>query len=338
MPYISVVLPVYNGASTLEKAIQSIVNQDTNDWELIVIEDGSVDNSLEIAESLAVSDSRIRVFSQPHSGIVNALNHGIQLCRGKYIARMDADDVSFPKRLRLQKDFLDNNPDIGLVGCLVNFAGNREEQLGYATYVDWSNSLVSRDSIYENRFVESPFPHPSVMFRSKLVEEDQSPYKKGDFPEDYELFLRWMSQGVKMQKLPETLLDWHDSPTRLSRMDPRYEPYAFYRTKAHYLAEWILKETDALRPIWIWGAGRRTRQRAAFLLEYGIAFEGFIDLDPLKAGGDIKGLPVIVPQDLDLSQNPVIISYVSNRGAREKIRRYLLGRGLVEQVDFVIAA
>lgn len=141
-----------------------------------------------------------------------------------------------------------------------------------------------------------------------------------------------------MAKLKTPLLDWYDLPERLSRNDPRYSPVGFYETKACYLAKWLKEQDRRNRPMWIWGAGRITRKRASLLENHGIRFSGFVDIDTRKAGGRVQTLPVVLPDDLDLSVNPYIISYVGNRGAREEIRRYLIKRGLSEEADFILAA
>ncbi|MCK5803596.1 MAG: glycosyltransferase family 2 protein, partial [Lentisphaeria bacterium] len=201
-PSISVLLPVYDGTATLQRAIQSIREQTLADWELIVVNDGSTDGTAKMLADCAAEDIRIRVFTHTRNrGIVSALLTGLEQARAPYIARMDADDLCAPERLEQQRDFLDAHPDIGLVGCRVRFGGDRATHAGYAAYVDWTNTLLEPEEIALNRFVESPFAHPSVAFRRELPECFGS-YRDGDFPEDYELWLRWLDAGVRMAKLP----------------------------------------------------------------------------------------------------------------------------------------
>ena len=334
---VSVIMPVRNAENTIRRAVKSIKNQTLKDWELIIVDDGSTDATLKILQSQAVEDNRIRIHVQKPLGIVYALNSGISRSSGTLIARMDADDVSHPERLSLQFSFLNENKNIGLVGTRVNFRGNQIQQKGYDSYVGWTNSLLSFESIRINRFIESPFAHPSVMFRRKIVEDPNLFYRSGNFPEDYELWLRLIDDGVKMAKLPEYLLDWYDSTERLSRQDPRYSPQSFYETKAKHLGHWLNQSANN-RPIWIWGAGRITRKRASLLLNKGIKFSGYIDIDPRKIGGHVNGLQVIRPEDIPVIENPYIVSYVGNRGAREDIRKFLKDLGLTEERDFILAA
>ncbi|MGB1216791.1 MAG: glycosyltransferase family 2 protein, partial [Saprospiraceae bacterium] len=115
VPIVSVIMPVYNGGTYLHTAIQSILHQKFSDFEFIIINDGSSDNSLEIIESF--EDKRIKCISfEQNQGIVAALNKGVESSKGKYIARMDADDISHPERLGKQVDFLEKRTEIGIVG------------------------------------------------------------------------------------------------------------------------------------------------------------------------------------------------------------------------------
>ncbi len=336
MPLVSVVMPARNAGATVARAVASIQGQTFRDWELVALDDGSKDATRFILIEMAQSDPRIRVL-RTKAGLVGALNAGLAAASGEFVARMDSDDDSFPERLARQAAFLQARPDIGLVGCQVEFGGDRAAAEGYALHVDWVNGLVSPEEIELNRFVESPFAHPSVMFRRHLV-DDHGGYREGDFPEDYELWLRWMDAGVRMAKVPEVLLRWHDDPGRLSRTDPRYAPEAFYRLKALWLAEWLKREVEPPRRVWIWGAGRPTRQRAAHLAAHGVAFAGYVDVDAKKTGRAVGGLPVVGPDALPPREESFVLGYVGTRGARDLIRAALLATGRSEGRDFLMCA
>lgn len=312
------VLPTFNAGGTVARAIASVRAQTFTDWELIVVDDGSTDATAEVLRAWAAADPRVRVLARSHEGLVAALNAGVAAARGRLVARMDADDESFPERLAEQAAFLQApaNTTVGVVSCLVEFGGERVVREGYARHVDWINSLVTPEQIALNRFVESPQAHPSVMFRRELVERHGG-YRGGDFPEDYELWLRWLDAGVQIAKVPRVLLRWNDSSERLSRADSRYAADAFFRLKAHWIARWLrangviggrsveasgaafTRSTESM-PLYVWGAGRATRRRAAYLVNHAVEMAGYIDVDPKKAtralGG--SGPPVIGPEDL----------------------------------------
>lgn len=336
MPLVSVVMPVRNAGATIARAVASIQSQTLADWELIAIDDGSKDASRFVLIEMAQVDPRIRIL-RTKGGIVAALNAGLQSAIGEFVARMDADDESEPTRLAAQAEYLRLHPDIGLVGCRVRHGGDRTAQAGYALHVDWLNSLLTPEEIALNRFVESPFAHPSVMFRRHLV-EDHGAYRAGDFPEDYELWLRWLDADVHMAKLPEELVTWNDSPDRLSRTDPRYAPEAFFRLKAQWIAEWLKRENDPARPIWVWGSGRPTRQRVAHLVEKGVRIAGYVDVDAKKTGKKIGGVPVVPPAELPPAEETFVLGYVGVRGARDFIRTSLLATGRREGADFLMCA
>lgn len=339
-PLVSIVMPVRNALATLERAVASLTAQTWPEWEVVAVDDGSTDGSGEWLEARARADRRLRVLRSEPRGIVAALEAGLGAARGEYVARMDADDVSHPERLAEQVAFLEAeaNCAIGLVGCGVEFGGDRVASAGYALHVDWLNVLTTPEAIALNRFVESPFAHPSVMFRRELVSHHGG-YRDGDFPEDYELWLRWLDAGVRMAKVPRTLLTWHDPPTRLSRTDARYDPEAFFRLKAAWIARELGRAARG-RPVWVWGAGRPTRKRAAHLTAHGVAIAGYIDVDAKKftpaLGG--RGVPVVGPDAVPAPTEAFVLGYVSSRGAREYIREALRGRGFEEGRDFLMGA
>ncbi len=336
-PLVSVVMPAFNAAATVRRAVRSVLAQTYRDFELIVVDDGSTDATAAEVHAAANGDERVRVLELRHGGIVRALNEGIGAARGELIARMDADDEMRPHRLEAQVALLAERPDVGVVGCLVEFGGDREDACGYALHVDWLNSLREPDEIALHRFVESPVAHPSVTFRRELVDR-LGGYLDSDEPEDYELWLRWMDAGVRFAKVPEVLLRWNDSPTRMSRTSVRYARDAFYACKGRYLARFVRRHAGPTRRVWLWGAGRTTRKRFAALESAGIELAGYIDIDAAKIGQRIGGRPVRSPDDLPSPDESFVIGGVGVRGAREEIRARLEARGFRLGADFVPAA
>jgi glycosyltransferase involved in cell wall biosynthesis len=334
---ISILLPVFNAPNTIARAVDSLLAQTETDWELLILDDGSTDETPEILQALARRDPRIRVVTLPHRGITSTLNTGLPEARGELIARMDADDISLPDRLGRQREFLEAHPGIGLVSCRVLFGGDSTLNAGYGRYVDWINGLLTPEEIARHRFVESPLAHPSVMFRRELPEQFGG-YSAGPFPEDYELWLRWLERGVRMAKVPEPLLVWDDPPSRLSRLDSRYSTDAFFRMKTSYLGRWLAEHNPHHPRVIVWGAGRLTRRRAGLLCSQDVKIEAYADIDPAKIGRSHSGAVVMRPEQLPPPGETFILSYVSVVEARAEIARWLDSHGYQIERDYLLVA
>ncbi|WP_372371335.1 glycosyltransferase [Candidatus Uabimicrobium sp. HlEnr_7] len=333
---ISIILPVYNAAEFICDAVGSIQDQTYRDYELIIIDDGSTDTTANLLQQLQKRDTRIRIItSKKNKGIVDALNTGIRNACYPYIARMDADDFCYPQRLELQYQFLQDNPQVGAVSCLVK-CEMLSENKGMQNFVAWTNTLLSDNDIYRYRFVETPVIHPSVMFRKQLIDK-YGYYNDNSFPEDYELWLRWLHHGVRIQKIAQCLFVWNDPPTRLTRTDARYKEQAFYACKTHYLAKWLSRKN--INNIVIWGAGKKARQYIKLLNNYAVTIEAYIDVDAKKIGKLIQGKPVYhYKENFCEYKNHFILSYVGNRGIRNKITDYLEQHELVNGKNFLLMA
>ena len=337
LPHISVILPVWNAAATLRAAVDSLEADSIRGVEVIAVNDGSTDGSAELLDDMTRSREWLRVLHAPHRGIAPALNTGLAAASGAFIARMDADDRSLPGRLERQRRFLLEHRSIGLVSGRVRFGGDPRRARGYAHYVSWINNLRDPDDIAAMRFVESPFAHPAVMFRANLVRLHGG-YRDGAFPEDYELWLRWMDQGVRMASIPAEVLVWSDPPDRLSRTDSRYSIDAFYMMKAEYIARWAAQRVRGWPQVYFWGAGRTTRKRAKYLIARGAEVKAWVDIDPKKIGHRVWGAPVIAPEDLPAPGDCFIFPFVGSRSARRDIMHWLEGRGYVLERDYVPVA
>lgn len=336
-PAVSVVLPVRNAAATLPAALESLRLQRDADFEVVAVDDGSTDDTPALLAAFSGRDARIRPVRIPHGGIVAALRHGLARSRGRYIARMDADDTCHPRRLALQCAYLDAHPHIGLVGCRVAFGGDRLRHGGYARHVDWINTLLDPADIALGRFRESPLAHPSVMFRAHLPDLHGT-YRNGSFPEDYDLWLRWLDAGVAMAKLPDTLLTWNDPPGRLSRTHANYAETGFYALKGLYLSRWLARHNPHHPEVWIVGAGRASRRRARPLMEQGIAVRAWIDIDPRKIGNRVNGLPVLGRKDMPAPGRGFLVAYLAGHGAADALAQFLTGAGYMPGRDYMLAS
>ncbi len=323
-PEISVLLPVYNGAKTIERTINSILNQKFPSLELVVINDGSTDETFEVVKS--IDDNRLRYFDKPHSGLAKTLNFGLEKCQGKYIARIDADDYSPPLRLEKQYDHLENNPGIGVVSGKVIYSSDNPQE-GYKLHVDWLNSISGAEAIFNNRFQDAPVAHPSVMFRKHLV-DDLGGYSEEEVPEDYELWLRWMDHGIHFDKVNDVVLHWEDSTVRLSRNHINYSDAAFHQVKAKYFQNWYLRN-GGNRELWIWGRGKWVNKRVKFLESLGLQIKGYIDVIANEEHH------VIHYDNIVSLEGPMILSYVANREGKAQIQEFVTRNGFKCGKDFI---
>lgn len=208
-PMVSVVMPVYNGSKYLKEAIDSILNQTFTDFELIIVNDGSTDDSEDII--LSYNDHRICYLkNERNSGICITLNKGLDNARGKYIARMDCDDISMPERLVKQVDYLEHHQDVGALGTdVVTFGDGYADR--YFDFVHDSNGCKA------GLLFATCFAHPAVMLRASVINEHNLRYDdeyRG--LEDYELWYR-ISQYTNMNNLPEALLKYRLHKAQLTQ-------------------------------------------------------------------------------------------------------------------------
>ncbi|MBF0481605.1 MAG: glycosyltransferase [Desulfovibrionaceae bacterium] len=337
-PRISVVLPARNAARSLPAALDSLFRQTLRDIEIIVLDDGSDDDGAtrRVIETYAACDRRLRPGFLPRRGIAATLNSGLAPARADIVARMDADDVSLPARLELQADLLDDHPEVAVAGCLVAHGGDRVRNAGYARHVSWANSLTRHEEIALGLFRDSPLPHPSVAFRKNAVLEHGG-YRLGDFPEDYELWLRLATGGARFAKVPETLLVWNDPRGRLSRTDARYAPEKFAAVKAPHLARWLSRHNPHHPEIIVAGAGRITRKRAEFLTACGVCIKAYLDVDPDKIGRIVHGRPVLHRDEVPGPEKCFVASYLSGVGAAADVSAFLESRGFKRAASYLLA-
>jgi glycosyltransferase involved in cell wall biosynthesis len=332
MPEVSVILPFYNAEQTLEKAVKSILKQSFTDYELLLIDNNSSDNSSRIAQKLAEKDERINILHESRRGVVPALLKGFSECKADFIARMDSDDFSATDRLQLQYQFLKENPEYGLVSSRVRVFPATTSNMGLWRYVKWQNEIMQHEEMLIKSFVESPIVTPSIMYRKKVAEE-HGYVRECDFPEDYEMFLRWLSKGVKFHKLDKVLLHWHDSESRLTRTDKRYRQEAFFKVKMDYLPDFLSQNNTHHPDVYAWGDGKYARKWKSMLKEKGINILASFEVDPAK----VNNKEVLHYSEIPEKGKIFIVSLVSNKGAGDKIKEYLNFIDYKEGKDFILA-
>lgn len=211
---VSITIVTFNRANFIKEAIDSVLNQSFSDWELIIVDDASTDNTKELVGAYLLKDKRIKYYEQDsHIGIAPARNLALKLSAGKYIAVLDSDDVWTDKnKLQKQVEFLDNNPDFCLVGCAIKVINEKGELL--KKYCNPEKD----EEIRENILIKNPFAHSSVVYRKNIIE------KIGDYDEtlkigeDYDMWLR-MGQVGKIANLNDVYIFYRKHTENISVLD-----------------------------------------------------------------------------------------------------------------------
>ena len=204
---------------------------------------------------------------------------------------------------------------------------------GNQHYQAWLNNVCSPEQIQCELFVESPLPNPTIVFRREIYEQ-LGGYRNSEWAEDYDCWLRANSMGIKMGKPEGILLRWRDHKNRLTRTDERYSLSNFRKAKAFYLVQSQLTNRDIL----IWGTGPIGLEIHDLLSKYNLNITGFIEVNQRRIGGVKRQLPVYSYEEIDALNKQLIISAVGSRGARDKIRDFLLKKGRCEGIDFIFVA
>jgi len=320
MPEVSVVLPVFNAATTVERAARSVLDQTLADIELVVIDDGSTDESAAIVKNL--KDARLKIISQSHAGVVAAANNGTAHASATLIARMDADDVAHPTKLEKQLSWLREH-ELDAVGCqvrIVTSTGDAAKKM--ARYQRWINDdTLSSEEINALRFVEFPLVNPTILACREYFELG---FRENDLPEDYDLMLRAAAHGMRFGKTPEVLFNWTDHDKRLTRSSKRYSFAAFTRCRQQHLIAGPLK---GITEVDLWGVGRTGKPWLRWLQDQGITVRRAYDINERKVGEQIHGVEIVHPNQMTSADSTPLIIAVGASGARQLILPHIQKRG-----------
>jgi glycosyltransferase involved in cell wall biosynthesis len=315
---VSVLLPARNASATLREALGSITGQrGAPPLQIVCVDDASIDSTPQILREFPEA----QVVKGDGEGLVKALNKGLAHCTGDLIARMDADDISHPDRLRLQVEQLQEEPRTGAIGCLVECF---PPSGGLQRLESWLNAQVTPAQIHYARFVEAPLVHPSMLIRRAALQQ----YEDRGWAEDWDLQLRMIEQGWQLSKVPRHLLRWRDSDGRLTRKGEAYSSEQMFKLRAHYLARAVRGEFS------IWGAGPTGKRLARELEQHGRFPRHFYDVDAKKKVA--RGIAVL--KEADLAKGEMLLVAVGVPGARDEIRAMLEKRGFIEGEHFLFCA
>lgn len=235
-PTVSIVMPVYNGEKYIKESVESILCQTYTNFELIIINDGSTDNTASLIENY--NDNRIKIINNKHD-FIDSLNLGITHAQGKYIARMDADDIMLSNRIEKQYNYMEENLDIDICGTWMEIFGNNN---GTISKIKTSHRELLLASIWGN-----PLYHPTVMMKKEL--RDKFGQKKGIYQmydkkyiyaEDYKLWVELIEMGFKFANIPEVLLKYRSSDTQITKVKSAESFRISFKIQNEYL-EYVMQ-------------------------------------------------------------------------------------------------
>ena len=334
---ISALMTVYNGEDYICDTIQSVLNQTYRDFELIIVDDGSTDQTVRIIKS-CFRDPRIKIVQlQSNQGVGAALNHGLQHISGKYTVKIDADDISHERRFEYQKEYLDNHPNISLVKSLVRyFPDNRfvAESQRYLSKLEFGekhiNAVMTPEEISEKLYWFCCILHSSIMVRSSILKEFG--YRNIRCGEDYDLFYRMNEAGYKMGGIGQPLVKVRISESSVTAQTNSLKDFVTLclLLKKDYLDSMVQNTKE----IYIWGSGNLGGILHESLLNKGITVRGFIDSDLTKAGKEKNGIKIISPIEMDW--RPDIKVIVASQPGRFQIDKSLKNKGYKHLKDYII--
>ncbi len=325
-PRVSVLLPAGGSGEWLHDAVQSVLAQDFEDFELLLLVKPSRLELLDPLDSLT-RDPRLLVFPDGPEAYIDRLNYGLERARGEYIARMDADDLSRPDRLQRQVTRLDETPELSVVGSYVS--SNIESD-----YLDWQNSFHSADDVRRGAWIDIPVVHPTWLVRRPCFERSGG-YRDGPFPEDYEILMRWLLAGERIEKIQEPLVFWRRHEGCMTVSDPRFSDAAMNGLKARCL---LADGRVRGRGLGIVSAGANAKRISRALAELGVETQAFFDVDPRKIGGRVRGrVPVLDHERLDGDEHRELFLLVAKGGLedRARIRALFEASGRSEGDDYL---
>lgn len=308
---LSIIMPVKNTARYLNECIDSILNQTFIDWELIVVDDSSTDESLSVLEGYAAKEQRIKVTQNNGLGIIEALQTGYKIATGDYITRMDSDDINESLKYGQMMAQL-YKKGIGHIALgQVNYFSADGVQDGFRQYEAWLNRLINKGNCFDEIYKECVIPSPCWMLHRADFDKIGG-FESKLYPEDYDLCFRMYQAALIPIPSKEVLFYWRDYPTRTSRTDANYMASELLKIKCHYFLKIDFVKNKNLV---LWGAGRRGKYIANYLVEKEIPFT-WVCNNENKIGHNIYG--VILKSEISLTgiADKQIVVSVANRAAR----------------------
>lgn len=330
---ISIITTTYNEEKYISTAIESILKQTYTNFELIIVDDGSTDNTVTIIESF--KDNRVKLFKLPfNQGVGKAHAFAIEKANGQYIAIADADDIHLEARIEKQLEFLKSHPEIGVVDCKVQYFAENDsieasERFKYVqkyrqNHVD---RVVTPEDYERTLNWYCSVIHSASMFSKDLLK--YFTYGNLTIGEDYEIFYNLNKMGIKFAKVPEILVHVRvaSNSTTIAKQRQLIENYLSIKK------EDLLRLVHSTNKFYIWGTGQGGIDTAQILKEQGLIVEGFLDNNLNKVGLVLEGLPIVNYRDvIDKNIGILVVSSIGKFEIVEQLESF----GLEEFKNFMV--
>jgi len=318
-PFVSIIMAVQNEELYLEDCLNSIINQTYSNWELIAVNDHSIDRTSDILKEYSKSDSRIRVINSDRHSLIPTLQEAYRHSRGSLINRMDADDKMPEYKLQILVDtWTKYGKGTVIAGGTSHFVEKGEVGEGFLRYDRWLNDIAKRNAHYEEIYQECVIPsHCWIIHREDF--DSVEAFDPEVYPEDYDLCFRFYKKGLNIVGIDKILHFWRDHSVRISRTWNCYKDNRYFELKLRYFYE---LDRDNKRPLILWGAGRNGKDLARLLQRKNHKFHWVCD-NVKKIGKDVYGIQLEHFNKVPDLNTPQIIIVVNSPKERIKIREQL---------------
>lgn len=303
----------------IQKCMESIINQTYQNWELIVIDDHSSDNTLKILKEYASKDPRVNVFQSDRHQLIPTLKYGYKHVKGTLINRMDADDYMPQYKIEtLVNEWLKYGKGHIVAGGTEHFVNEGEVGGGFLRYEQWLNKVAREELHYQEIYKECVVPsHCWIIHKDDF--DAVGGFEPEDYPEDYDLCFRYYKHGLKVHGIDQVLHYWRDHQVRISRTWDSYKDNRYFELKLKYFYP---IDRDLNRPLVLWGAGRNGKDMAKLLLEREDTFHWVCDKES-KVGHDVYGIKMQHFNEIQDIQKPQIMIVVASPDGQEEIKTTL---------------
>ncbi|MBU2511914.1 glycosyltransferase family 2 protein [bacterium] len=322
---ISILVPAKDAGLYIEVCILSVIKQTCPDWELIIVDDHSTDNTTEIIEKYKQSDQRINWVTNAGNGILPALRLAQRHISGEYVTRMDADDLMPENKLKTLLSILQSSPSKSVATGKVQYFSDQPISAGYLKYQNWLNGVIDRESFFAEIYRECTLASPNWMMHADEFFSIGG-YDSMHYPEDYDMVFQLRDHGFNIIGTKNITHLWREHPNRASRTLKAYQQDAFFELKLNHFLKF---EKTSHSSLVLWGTARKGKLVAKKLLDNHQPFT-WMDWQNNKYDGGIYG-EIIHPLDRFYElENPLVINTVIPPDQQQKqIDQFLKKNGLI---------